>query len=389
VSSVLHTNIGELLTNDPAVGAGVGRLIDAAFIVENGCIAWVGSVTEAPVADERVDHEGRAVVPGFVDSHTHLVFAGERSDEYEARLRGERYDGGGIRRTVAATRAATEVDLHRLSSRRAAALRASGVTTLEVKSGYDLTVDGEARLLGVAQQLTEETTFLGAHTVPEEFAGRRDDYVDLVRGSMLGACAPHARWIDVFCDQGAFDVDESRAILAAGRRAGLQPRLHGNQLGATGGIQLAVESDAASVDHCTHASSDDLEALASSDVVATLLPSAEFFTNSPYPSLRRFVDAGVTVALATDCNPGTSYVTSMPFVLALAVAHMGATVDEALWAATAGGAHALRRSDVGVVRPGARADFIVVDAPRAAHLVYHQGIDAIQAVYRDGLVTTR
>jgi imidazolonepropionase len=381
VTATLHTNIGELLTNDPAVGAGVGRLHHAALVVSDGLVQWVGPADRAPAADERVDHGGRAVLPGFVDAHTHLVFAGERSDEFEARMAGEPYDGGGITRTVAQTRAASLDELSQRSHRRAAALRAGGVTTVEIKSGYDLTPEGEARLLQIAGGLTTETTFLGAHTIPEDYRHRREDFVAQVVGPMLDACAPYAKWIDVFCDRGAFDVDEARTVLAAGNARGLRSRLHGNQLGATGGVQLAASVGAASVDHCTHVSDEDLEALAAAGVVATLLPSAEFFTQAPMPDVRRFHDAGVTVALATDCNPGTSFVTSMGFVLALAVAHGHFSVDDALWSATAGGAAALQRSDIGRLAVGARADFVVADAPRAAHLVYHQGPDAIAAVY--------
>ena len=381
----LLTNIGELLTNDPSLGDGsaVGRLRDAALLVADGRVAWVGRASDAPAADERHDALGAAVVPGFVDSHTHLIFAGERSDEFEARLAGERYDGGGIMRTVEATRAATSEELRAQSARRLDALRAGGVTTVEVKSGYALDVEGESRLVHLASEITDEVTFLGAHVVPREFAARREDYVALVAGEMMARCAP-ARWTDVFCDRGAFDVDEARVVLTAARDAGHQLRLHANQIADIGAVALAVEMDCASVDHCTHVTDEDLERLASSNTVATLLPGAEFCTRSPYPSARRFLDAGVTVALATDCNPGTSYVTSMSFVIALAVREMGMSVDEALWAATRGGAAALRREDVGHLRVGARADLVVLDAPRAAHLAYRPGSDLVAKVWLGG-----
>ncbi|MGC8498600.1 MAG: imidazolonepropionase [Acidimicrobiales bacterium] len=377
---LLH-GIGELTTNDPTVGdaTAMGRLTDAALILDEDVVVWVGPARGAPAADTARDLGGRAVIPGFVDSHTHLVFAGERSDEFEARLQGRPYDGGGIGRTVAATRAASTEQLVAAASARRRLLARGGVTTLEVKSGYELTLEGERRSLAVAATLTDEVTFLGAHVVPAEYAGDREAYVALVAGEMLAACAPLARWADVFCDTGAFSVDEARTILTAARQHGLGLRLHGNQLGPGSGVALAVELQAASVDHCSHLSDDDVAALAGSTTVATLLPGAEFFSGGPPPSGRRLLDAGVTVALATDCNPGTSYLTSMTTAIWLAVREMQMTPDEALWAATAGGARALCRSDVGVLGVGARADLVILDAPRAAHLAYRFG-DVIEEV---------
>jgi len=375
VSAVLFANVGELTTNDPTLGDGsvMGRLRDAALVAVDGRVVWVGANDDAPPADELVDVEGAAVVPGFVDSHTHLVFAGERSAEFEARMAGAPYDGGGIATTVAATRAATDEALRAAAATRRRAMGEAGTTTVEVKSGYELTVDGEVRLLGVARSISDETTFLGAHVVPAEFAHDRDGYVALVAGAMTDACAPLARWVDVFCEAGAFSVDEARHVLGAGAAAGLGLRVHGNQLGESGGVALAVEMGAASVDHCTHLSEADVAGLAGSATVATLLPGAEFSTRSAYPSARRLLEAGATVALATDCNPGTSYVTSMPFVIALAVREMGMTCDEALWAATAGGAAALGRADIGRLGVGAHADLAILNAPRAAHLAYRPG----------------
>lgn len=380
----VFTNIGELTTNDATLGDGsaMGRLHDAALVTDGEVVLWVGASRDAPAADERHDVAGAAVIPGFVDSHTHLVFAGERSDEFEARMAGERYDGGGIARTVAATRAASIDELARESTRRLYEMRALGTTTVEVKSGYDLTVAGEERLCWIARELGDEATFLGAHVVPEEFTGDRDGYVELVAGEMLDACAPLVDWADVFCERGAFSVDESRHVLTAARGAGLSLRVHANQLGESGGVALAVELGAASVDHCTHLSDGDVEALAATTTVATLLPTAEFCTRSAYPDARRLLGAGVTVALATDCNPGTSYVTSMAFVIALAVCEMGMSADEALWAATLGGARALRRDDVGRLSPGARADVVVLDAPRAAFLAYRPGSPLVASVAR-------
>ncbi len=380
--STLVTGIGQLVTNDARLGDGsrLGVLTDAAVVVDAGVVVWVGPATVAPDADERVDVEGRAVVPGFVDSHAHLVFAGDRADEFAARMAGQPYGAGGIRSTVAATRGADDATLERNTRRLADEMRRGGTTTFECKSGYGLTVDDEARSLSVARRLTPETTFLGAHVVPPEYEGRRDAYVELVAGPMLDACAPHARWVDVFCDRGAFDADETRAVVAAGVARGLLPRLHGNQLQHGPGVQVAVEVGAASVDHCTYVDDGDVDALAASGTVATLLPAAEFSTRSPYPDARRLIDAGVAVAIATDCNPGSSYTTSMALCLALAVREMRMTPAEALWAATAGGARALRRADVGTLTTGARADLVVLDAPSYIHLAYRPGVPLVWAV---------
>ncbi|WP_433130060.1 imidazolonepropionase [Micromonospora sp. CA-240977] len=393
--SLLVDNIGELVTNGPGQGP-LGIRRDAAVLVEEGRVAWVGSSATAPAADRRVDAGGAAVLPGFVDSHAHLVFAGDRAAEFAARMAGEPYTGGGIRTTVGATRAATDDELRATVRRlRGEALR-QGTTTMEIKSGYGLTVADEARSLRIASEVTEDTTFLGAHVVPAEYADRPDDYVGLVCGPMLAAAAPHAKWIDVFCERGAFDVDHARAILACGQAVGLGVRLHANQLGPGPGVQLGVELGAASVDHCTYLSDADIDALASRRVdcmchegphtttVATLLPGAEFSTRSPYPDARRLLDAGVTVALATDCNPGSSYTSSMAFCVALAVREMRMTPAEAVWAATAGGARALRRDDIGVLTPGARADLVVLDAPSHLHLAYRPGVPLIRQVIRNG-----
>ncbi|HEX6499933.1 MAG TPA: imidazolonepropionase [Micromonosporaceae bacterium] len=384
--SLLVTGIGELVTNDPSTAEGLlGLVRDAALVVEDGRVAWVGRADRAPDADERLDAEGRAVIPGFVDSHSHLVFAGDRATEFAARMAGEPYTGGGIRTTVAATRAAGTDDLlDNVRRLRGEALR-QGTTTIEVKSGYGLTVPDEARCLHVAFEVTAETTFLGAHVVPTEYADRPDDYVALVCGDMLDAAAPYAKWVDVFCEKGAFDVDQCRAVLAAGAAQGLGLRVHANQLSQGGGVRLAVEVDAASADHCTHLSDADVEALAGSATVATLLPGAEFSTRSPYPDARRLLDAGATVALATDCNPGSSYTSSMPFCLALAVREMGMTPAEALWAATAGGARALRRDDIGHLAVGARADLAILDAPSYLHLAYRPGVPLIRTVLHNGV----
>jgi imidazolonepropionase len=380
--STALVNVGSVVTNDVTVGDGpLGILRDAAIVVEDGCIAWVGALADCGAADRVVDLDGRAVLPGFVDSHAHLVFAGDRADEFAARMSGQPYAAGGIASTVESTRAASDDDLRRGLARLAGELHRSGITTFETKSGYGLTTDDEARSLRLACEVTDETTYLGAHVVPAEFADDPDGYVALVTGEMLDACAPHARWIDVFCDRGAFGADQAREILAAGIARGLSPRIHANQLQHGDGITVAVEMGAASADHCTYTTDRDLELLAGSGTVATLLPGAEFSTRSPYPDGRRMLDAGVTVALATDCNPGSSYTTSMPFCIAVAVREMHLSPDEAVRAATAGGAAALRRHDIGRITPGARADLVSLNAPSHVHLAYRPGVDLIDRVW--------
>ncbi|KQO97749.1 imidazolonepropionase [Leifsonia sp. Leaf264] len=419
MSTLVITDIGELVTNDPASGRDGGMLgiiRDAAVLIEDGRIAWVGRAVELPTSDSRttaaqaevgnsidldgerevVDAGGLAVIPGFVDSHAHLVFGGDRAVEFEARMAGRRYEAGGIRSTVAATRAASDDELRMRLAGFIAEMRAQGTTTVEIKSGYGLSVADEERAVRLANEVTEEVTFLGAHVVPAEYTDDRDAYVDLVVGDMLAACAPHSRWIDVFCETGAFTIAESRRVLEAGLAAGLLPRVHASQLGEGAGVQLAVELGAASVDHCTFLTDADIAALAASGsaagsgtagfgTVATLLPGVEFSTRQPYPDARRLIDAGVTVALASDCNPGSSYTSSLPFCIAVAVRDMGMTPGEALWAATAGGAAALRRDDVGVIRPGARADLVQLSAPSHVHLAYRPGVPQVAAVWKDGV----
>ena len=380
--SVAFTNIGSLVTNDKGLELGLlGELQNSAIVVEDGNIAWVGSTVSVPDADEQIDVEGRTVLPGFVDSHAHLLFAGDRASEFSARMAGESYSAGGIRTTVAATRAATDAELETNLLSLAAEMRVSGITTFETKSGYGLSVADEARALRIATKHTSETTYLGAHVVPAEYEGRSDDYVSLVTGEMLNQVADSAKWVDVFCDRGAFTVEQAREILLAGKAMGLQPRIHANQLEQGGGIQLAVELDCASADHCTHFDQKDIDALAGSHTVATLLPGAEFSTRSNYPDARKLWDAGVKVALATDCNPGSSYTTSMPFCIAVAVRDMHFTVEQAIWSATKGGAKALRRRDIGAIKVGMRADLIEVNAPNALHLAYRPGVNLISKTY--------
>jgi imidazolonepropionase len=383
VTALVVDRIGLLVTNEPELGAGpLGLVHDAALVLEDGVVTAVERA--GAVGDERIDADGRCVIPGFVDSHTHLVFAGDRGDEFAARMAGAPYAAGGIRLTTEATRAASSGELATLAhARRREALRA-GITHLEIKSGYGLDVATEQRSCAVAAQLTDDVTFLGAHVVPEEYDGRADDYVALVCGDMLAACAPQSRWIDVFCEDGAFDAEQSRAVLEAGRAAGLGLRVHGNQLGPGPGVQLAVELGAASVDHCTYLTDADIAALAGGDTVATFLPATDFSTRQPYPDARRAIDAGAATAIATNCNPGSSYTTSMGFCLALAVRDMNMTAEEALLAATLGGALALRRTDVGHLAPGARADAAILQAPSYSHLVYRPGVPLIAATIQAG-----
>jgi len=380
MSTLVVDNIGLLVTHD----AELGDVCDAALVIEGEHVVAIERAGRA-AADERIDAAGRCVIPGFVDSHTHLVFAGERGDEFAARMAGAPYAAGGIRATVAATRAASTAELHALAhDRRREALRA-GITHVEVKSGYGLDVANEQRSCAIAATLTDDVTFLGAHVVPE--GADADEYVALVCGAMLAACAPHARWVDAFCEAGAFDAEQSRAVLTAGRAAGLVPRIHANQLGHGPGVQLAVELGAASADHCTYLSDADIDALAGSDTVATFLPATDFSTRQPYPDARRAIDAGVRVAIATNCNPGSSYTTSMAFCIALAVRDMRMTAAEAVEAATLGGARALRRTDIGHLAPGARADAVLLDAPSPAHLVYRPGVPLVATTIARGTIT--
>lgn len=382
--SLLVTDIGELVTNDPEREGLLGLLTDAAVVVEGSRIAWVGPAAEAPAADEVVTAGGRAVLPGFVDSHSHLVFAGDRAEEFAARMAGRPYTAGGIRATVAATRAATDEQLTARVAHLTRQMRSQGTTTVEIKSGYGLDVRHEARSLAVARQFTDETTFLGAHVVPE--GQDPDEYVALVTGPMLEAAAPYARWIDAFCETGAFDVDQARTVLEAGAAAGLPGRLHANQLGPGGGVRLACDLGLVAVDHCTYLTGADVTALADSGTIATLLPAVEFSTRQPYPDARHLLDAGVTVALATDCNPGSNYSSSMPLCVALAVREMGMTPAEAVHAATRGGARALGRDDVGILAPGARADLVLLDAPTHVHLAYRPGVPLVAGVWSGGRV---
>ena len=382
MASTLITNIGELATLDPERDGLLGIVTDAAIALEGDRVAWVGPAHRAPAADAAIDAGGRAVLPGFVDSHSHLVFAGDRAQEFAARMTGEPYSAGGIRSTVAATRAANDEQLTSQVARLVQEMGAQGTTTVEIKSGYGLTVRDEARSLAIARQFTAETTFLGAHVVPEGM--EPGEYVDLVTGPMLDAAAPYAKWIDVFCEQGAFDADQARAILEAGTARGLGGRLHANQLGPGPGVLLAAELGLTAVDHCTHLTDADVSALRETGTIATLLPGVEFSTRQPYPDARHLIDSGVRVAIATDCNPGSSFTSSMPLCIALTVREMGMSPAEAVHAATRGGAAALGRTDIGTLAPGRRADLVLLDAPSHVHLAYRPGVPLVAGVWTGG-----
>ena len=388
MTSTLVHNIGQLVTNDPAHdGTKLGVIEKAALLIEDGVVAWAGPDADAPThhIKRKLDAKGRAVIPGFVDSHTHMIFAGDRSKEFRARMLGESYTAGGIAHTVEKTRAASDELLRSNAQSLLNEAYSTGTTTVEIKSGYGLSVEDERRSLEIAQGLTDETTFLGAHVVPVEYKKNPKDYVDLVTGPMLDAVLPFSKWIDVFCDKGAFSPDDARTILKAGMAKGLLPRIHANQLQEGQGVRLGVELDAASVDHVSHLSEKDIEALSKSKTVATLLPGAEFSTRSPYPDVRPLLEASITVALASDCNPGSSYTTSMAFIMAIAVREMHFSPEQALWSATMGGAKALRRDDIGHLFEGARANFSILNADSYIHLAYRPGVQLIEQVWRDGL----
>lgn len=385
MTSRLFTNIGSLVTNDPTLDRGpLGVLENAAFVVEQGRITWVGAASQAPASDRCLDLGGRAVLPGFVESHSHLVFAGDRSHEFAARMEGKPYEAGGIRTTIEATRAASAAELELNTRSLMQEYARAGATTIEVKTGYGQSAESELKSVQVAAACTDEVTLLAAHVAPPEYRDKHDEYVQMVVDTMIPECAPYASWIDVFCERGAFSQDESRAVLQAGIAAGLKARVHGNQLTYGAGVQLAVELGAASVDHVVYLTDADVDALANSSTVATVLPGADFSTRGAYPDARRLLDAGVTVALGADCNPGTSFTTSIPFCIALAVRDLHMSPDEAVWAATAGGAAALGRTDIGAITVGARADVLALDAPNHLHLAYRPGVPLVAGVWKDG-----
>jgi imidazolonepropionase len=382
------TNISQLVTNNSALGDGqLGVINDAAITVTDGIVSWVGQSSQADSSVPKTDVGGRSLIPGFVDSHSHIMFAGDRSEEFAARMAGVPYSAGGIKLTTEETRKASDAELRTVAQSMIKEMQESGTTTVEIKSGYGLDVATEERSLRIAAELTDEVTYLGAHVVAPEFAANPDAYVDLVVGEMLEACAPHSKWIDVFCDRGAFTTGQSRRILEAGIKKGLQPRIHLNQLGQGDGVAMAIELDCASADHLTYLTDDDISALAASSTVAGLVPGADFSTRAQhYPRGRDLLDAGAVVALSPDCNPGSSFTTNMPLMIALAVREMHLTVDEALFAATMGGAISLRRDDVGHLSVGAKADFALLNAPSYIHLAYRPGVPLVSTTWKDGNV---
>lgn len=397
-ADLLATNIGQLVTNDPGRPGLLGLTTDAAVVIEDGTITWVGarSALDPALADMPVlDCEGAAAMPGFVDSHTHLVFAGDRADEFGRRLHGETYEeimaaGGGIEATVRATRDASRTELEDTAAARVARMLAAGTTTVEIKSGYGLETAAEVRLLDVAIALGARLpidvvpTFLGAHSVAPEYAADADRYVDYVVGDMLPACAPRARFCDVFCDEGVFSVEQARRVLIAGRGAGLGLRIHADQLASSGGAALAAELGAASADHLDHIGDADIAALRDAGTVAVLLPGVGLTLRVAQADARALWDAGVPVALATDCNPGTSNIETMPFVIALGCLEMGLTAEEAVWAGTRGGARALQLEDRGIVAPGAVGDLVVLNHASYVHLPYQPDAPAVRVVVKRG-----
>jgi imidazolonepropionase len=387
VTSTAFTNIQTLVTNSEELGEGVlGLITGATVVVEDGTVVAVSKKIPTGV-DSEIDCSGKTLLPGFVDSHTHLIFAGDRADEFAARATGTRYTAGGIATTVNATRSASNDTLRANAQRLLDEALSFGTTTVEIKSGYGLNETDERRSIDIASDFTDETTLLAAHVIPIEFKENPDAYVELIIEKIIPQST--AKWIDVFCDQGAFDIDQSRRILSAGIAQGMKPRIHANQLQRTDSIQLALELGAISADHLSASTDEDIAALAASSIVATLLPGAEFSTQHEGKLGRRFLDAGARVAIATDCNPGSSFTTSMPFCIAAAVSLLGFTVEEAVRAATLGGARALGRTDIGKIGVGTRADFALLSTPSYIHLAYRPGVNIVSQTYKSGMAVTQ
>lgn len=386
MTSTLFSNAKQVITNSSGRLYEIDLIEDASLLVENGKVAWIGPSSNAPAADEIVNCENKVIIPGFVDSHTHLIFGGDRSDEFAARMSGERYTAGGINYTVEKTRSSSDQALRTNAASLISEMHSTGTTSFEIKSGYGLTLQDEIRSLKIAKEFSEDVTLMAAHVVPLEFSDNRSGYVELIINEILPAAKGIAKFVDVFCEAGAFTIDESREILSAAKELGFDCKIHANQLSHSESIQLARDLGAVSVDHVTYFNERDLTDLKESGIVATLLPATEFSTNNPYPDAKKLIDAGVTVAIATNCNPGSSFTTSMPFCIAIAVREMNFTVEQALWAATRGGALALGNHDAGALVTGASADFAIIDAPSYVHLAYRPGVNLVSATYKNGEV---
>lgn len=382
MTKTLFRNAKQIITNSSGVDYEIDVIADASMLVQDGIVSWIGDAGTSPDADEVVDCTNKVLIPGFVDSHTHLIFAGDRSAEFAARMAGENYSAGGINFTVSKTRAASDDDLRENARNLISEMHSNGTTHFEIKSGYGLTSADEIRSLKIAREFTEDVTLMAAHVVPMEFAENRDAYVSLIIDEMLPAAKGIAKFVDVFCETGAFTLEESQQILEAAKAAGFSLKIHANQLQHSDAIMMAGKIGAISVDHCTYLEDEDVNALKS--MVATLLPATEFSTNSPYPDAKRLINAGVRVAIATNCNPGSSFTTSMPFCIAIAVREMNFSIEEAIWSATKGGALALGDSGRGELKVGSRADFVLLDAPSYVHLAYRPGVNLINATYVAG-----
>lgn len=394
---------GRLVTCDPSLGDGpLGVIERGALAARGGRVLWAGkesditrSVEVLPDAAE-VSAGGRAVIPGLIDCHTHLVFAGDRRSDFAARMRGEPYRSSGITATVEATRAATDEDLTASARKRLDAFLSFGVTTVEAKSGYGLTADQESRLIAIAAALNGDPgqevvpTFLGAHVVPEEFSSDPDGYVKLVVEEMIPAVAGQAVFCDVWCDRGAFSLEQAKTVLEAAKAHRMHLKVHAEQIARTGAAVLAASLGAVSADHLEQATEEDARALADSGTVAVLLPGASMMTSGIFAPARMLIEAGARVALSTDFNPGTSYSENLPLVAALACAHLGMSPEEAILGITRHAAAALaREGEVGSIAPGARCDIAVLKTDHEIDLAYHYGVGLIAAVVRGGLVALR
>ena len=398
MSAVVVHGIGALCTCDPLVGEAPGVIHDAALVARDGVIVYAGPESGldrsgVPRGALEVHARGAAVLPGFVDAHTHILWLGDRGEEYAQRASGATYEeiaaaGGGIRATVRATAAGSVDELAAAGRDRARRMLANGTTTVEVKSGYGLEHDAEMRQLDAADRLRRwedlpdvVATYLPLHATPE---GPRDAYVDDMCTRGVAGAAKRARFVDAFCDTGAYTVTECERLFAAARPHGLRPKIHAEQLSNSGGALLAARAGAVSADHLEHATNTDLDALSSAGVVGVILPGASVVLGGPPPPGRRLLEAGCTVAVATDCNPGTCYSESMPLMVSLAVALGGLTPAQALVAATAGGAAALGLADRGILRAGLRCDAVILKTPSWIDVAYHLGGDIVASVILEG-----